>query len=180
MQLQLVLSQQKLIFKSILIVSLSLVGFWGINYIVKHQKDESNLIALGLGGPGLLFTAWQTFMTIEIARNQKMDEKFAEIEKTFTERKNDSEMQDLRHDGQILELITKVAFVEQKLTLHSEAFGHPDTIRELFAVKDKINSVNATVAAIAQHGKVARDLSSVQLELSQLSKTVEGLINSTQ
>lgn len=174
--MQLALSQQKLIFRIILIGSLTLVGFWGISYIVKHQKDEANLIALGLGGPGLLFTAWQTFMGLESARNERLNKMFAEIEQILAERRSASEIQDLRHDGQILELITKVSFVEQKLTLHSEIFGHPETIRELFAIKDKINSVNANVAAIAQHGKIARDLSSVQLEIAQLSKAVEGLI----
>ena len=170
-------SQQKLIFRCVLIGSLSLVSFWGIDYVIRHQKDESNLIALGLGLPGLLFAAWQTLMAVEVARNERIDKMFAEIEGTLAERKNASEMQDLRHDGQIIELITKVTFIEQKLVLHSETFGHPDTIRELFIIKDKIYSMGATVAAIAQHGKVARDLSSAQLEIIQLSKLVGALVS---
>jgi hypothetical protein len=171
------LSRQKLISNFILAASLSLIGFWGIGYIIKHQKEESNLIALGLGGPGLLISAWQTLIAIENARNEKLNKMFAEFEKTLAEMRRASEQQDLRHDQQLLELTTKQSFVLQKIDLHSELFGHPEMIRELFAIKDKINALNANVALITQQGRVVHQLDTVQFKIAQLSKIVEGLFD---
>ena len=171
--MKLVLSQR--ISNLILIASLSLVGFWGLNYIVKHQKDEGNLITLMLGVPGLIISAWQALVGLENARNKKQDEMFAEVEETLRRMQKASERQDLRHDQQILELPTKQSFLEQKVDLHAELFGHPESTKRLFDVTDKINSLSANVAFSTQYAQDKYQLERVKSEIASLRKKIEAL-----
>ncbi|WP_292708450.1 hypothetical protein [Nostoc sp. NMS2] len=163
--------------RNLLIISFALVLAWLIYTFVNHKDNFWNLTGLVLGLIGLFFN-------IEDKRNAKITKAFDDISLAVREMKAElkTEMQgrDSGHDHRLTELTTKVAFVEHKLELHSEQFGHPKMVEELFDFQgicnNKISDLNANVALLTQQGRIAHQLDIVKSDNEKLTELVQSLM----
>ena len=161
----------------LLIISFALVATWLIHDFINHKDNFYNLAGFIIGLVGIVFT-------IEDKRNTKIVKAFDDISLAIREVKTElkTEMQDRDndHDHRLTELTTKLAFVEHKLDLHCEQFGHPEMIKELFVfqreTKNNISELSANVNLLTKQGKIDYQLDKMKSEHESLSKLVQNLI----
>jgi hypothetical protein len=157
----------------LLIISFALVLVWLIYDFINHKDNFYNLTGFIIGLAGLLFT-------IEDKRNTKITKAFDDISLAIrevkTELKTEMQSRDNNHDHRLTELTTKVAFVEHKLELHREQFGHPQMISEVYSINEKISDLNANVALLTQQGRVAHQLDAAKVKIDNLEELVRKLL----
>jgi hypothetical protein len=155
--------------RNLLIISFALVLAWLIYSFVNYKDNFWNLAGLVIGLLGLFFT-------VEDKRNAKITKAFDDISSAIREMKAElkTEMQnrDVEHDRRLTELTTKTAFLEHKLDLHSEQFGHPKMVEELFDFQgicnNRISDLNANVALLTQQGRIAHQLDILKADVEKL------------
>lgn len=154
----------------LLIISFTLISAWLIYNFINHKDNFWNLTGFTFGLIGLVFT-------IEDKRNIKITKAFDDISLAIKEEKVElkAEMQsrDLGHDQRLIELATKVAFVEHQLQLHRDQFGHERMIEELFDFQnktgDRISELNANVALLSQQARIAHQIDKMKIDIEAIN-----------
>lgn len=139
-----------------------------VKYLFKIH-DNTGIVATVIALGGLLFTVWQTIITLDSGQENKLNKTKEEILKEIDEIRDYSNKRDFYHEQQLGLLNQYISEMRAHLDNHQKMLGHPDLVKEVLAVKDHVSDLRASVAAIGRQGEIILKLERLQGEVSKLS-----------